>query len=74
MEKLGKVQRRAAQIIQKVKVFSYEETVKKCGLTTLTTLEKRRSRGNSIKAEKIITGMEAQDSDKGSLNYMGLVG
>jgi len=35
--------------------FEYEERVKSCGLTTL---EKRRSRGDLIKACNIITGEE----------------
>jgi len=35
-----------------------------CTLTTLTTLEKRRQRGNLIEAYKIITDKEGIDSSK----------
>src|SRR6218665_1705252 len=56
MEKLEKVQRRATKMIQGYKYLSYEEMLKWCGLTTL---EKRRSRGDLIEAYKIITGKES---------------
>src|SRR6218665_490670 len=52
MEKLEKVQRRATKMIQGYKDLSYEERLIRCGLTTL---EKRRSRGDLIEAYKIIT-------------------
>ena len=38
--KLDKVQRRATKMIQDYKDLSYEERLKRCGLITLTTLEK----------------------------------
>jgi len=39
-ERLEKVQRRATKMIQDYKDLSYEERLKRCGLITLTTLEK----------------------------------
>ena len=56
MDKLEKVQRRATKMIQGFKYLSYEERLIRCGLTTL---EKRRSRGDLIEAYKIITGKES---------------
>src|SRR6218665_985195 len=56
MEKLEKLQRRATKMIQGYKDLSYEERLIRCGLTTL---EKRRSRGDLIEAYKIITGKES---------------
>src|SRR6218665_1124214 len=61
MEKLEKVQRRATKMIQGYKDLSYEERLIRCGLTTLG---KRRSRGDSIKAYKIITGKESIQWEK----------
>src|SRR6218665_2823335 len=56
MEKLEKVQRRATKMIQGYKYLSYEEQLIRCGLTTL---EKRRSRGDLMEACKIIIGKES---------------
>src|SRR6218665_546945 len=58
LEDLEKVQRRATKMIQGYKDLSYEERLIRCGLTTL---EKRRSRGDLhvIEAYKIITGKES---------------
>src|SRR6218665_1632722 len=56
MEKLEKVQRTATKMIQGYKDLSYEERLIRCGLTTL---EKKRSRGDLIEAYKITTGMES---------------
>jgi hypothetical protein len=56
IEKLEKVQRRATKMIWGYKDLSYEERLERCGLTTL---ERRRSRGDLIEAYKIITGKEA---------------
>ena len=47
MEKLEKVQRRATKMIPDYKYLSYEERSIRCGLTTL---KKRRSRGDLIEA------------------------
>src|SRR6218665_2320780 len=49
-------QMRATKMIQGYKYLSYEERLIRCGLTTL---EKRRSRGDLIEAYKIITGKES---------------
>ena len=65
IEKLEKVQRRATKMIWGYKDLSYEERLKRCGLTTL---EKRRNRGDLIEAYKIITGKEALLSGSSSLN------
>ena len=43
------------------KDLGYEERLKRCGLTTL---ERRRSRGDLIEAYKIITGKEAVQKEK----------
>src|SRR6218665_1183085 len=56
MEKKEKVQRRATKMIQGYKDLSYEERLIRCGLTTL---EKRRSRGDLIEAYKVITGKKS---------------
>jgi len=56
MEKLEKVQIRAMTMIQGYKYLSYEERSIRFGLTTL---EKKRSRGDLIEAYKIITGKES---------------
>jgi hypothetical protein len=61
MEKLEKVQRRATKMIWGYKDLGYEERLKRCGLTTL---ERRRSRGDLIEAYKIITGKEAVQKEK----------
>src|SRR6218665_3559368 len=54
----GKIGERATKMIQGYKDLSYEERLIRCGLTTL---EKRRSRGDLIEAYmyKIITGKES---------------
>src|SRR6218665_2808252 len=61
MEKLEKVQRRATKMIQGCKYLSYEERLIRCGLTTL---EKRRTRGDLIEAYNIITGKESMQSER----------
>ena len=53
---MEKVQRRVTKMIQGYKDLSYEKRLIGCGLTTL---EKRRSRGDLIEACKIITGKES---------------
>src|SRR6218665_2803620 len=61
MEKLDKVQRRATKMIQGYKDLSYEERLIR---GRLTTLEKRRSRGDLIEAYKIITGKASIQSER----------
>src|SRR6218665_2928471 len=61
MEKLEKEQRRATKMIQGYKYLSYEEKLIRCGLTTL---EKRRIRGDLIEAYKIITGKKSVQWEK----------
>jgi len=50
------VQGRSTKMIKGYKYLSYEETLIRCGLTTL---EKKKSRGDLIEAYKIITGKES---------------
>src|SRR6218665_2258864 len=55
----GKIEesaKKSHKMIQGYKDLSYEERLIRCGLTTL---EKRRSRGDLIEAYKIITGKES---------------
>ena len=59
--RLEKVQRRAKEQIWGYKDLSNEERLKRCGLTTL---ERRRSRGDLIEAYKIITGKDAVQKEK----------
>ena len=56
IELLEKVQHRATKMIKGYQRLSYEERLIKCGLTTL---EKRRVRGDLIETYKLITGKEA---------------
>ena len=53
--------RRATKLIQGYTDLSYEERLIRCGLTTL---EKRTSRGDLIKAYKIITGKESIQGER----------
>ena len=61
IEKLEKVQRRATRMIWGYKDLRYEERLKRCGLTTL---ERRRSRGDLVEAYKIIIGKEEVQKEK----------
>jgi len=61
VEKLEKAQRKATEMIQGYKDLGYEERLIRCGLTTL---KKRRSRGDLIEAHKIITGKEVIQWDR----------
>ena len=55
---LGRVQRRATKMIQKLRNISYEMRLKECGLTTLET---RRLRGDQIEVFNILNGYENID-------------
>ena len=55
IEHLEKVQRRAIRLVKGYRKFSYEERLRKLGLTTLQT---RRLRGDLIETFKIITDKE----------------
>ena len=55
---LERVQRRATQLIPKLRNISYEMRLKECGLTTLET---RRLRGDQIEVFKILNGYENID-------------
>jgi len=57
MECLEQVQKRATKLINGFKNLSYENSLKRL---KLTTLEKRRLRGDLIKTFKIITGESRQ--------------
>src|SRR6218665_834023 len=53
---LEKVQRRATRMIRGYRTLTYEERLERCGLTTL---DKRRHRGDLIKTYKLMTNKEA---------------
>ena len=55
IEKLEKVQRRATKMIKGFGNLAYEERLWRC---KLTTLEKRRERGDLIETFKIVTGRD----------------
>jgi len=67
---LEKVQRSATRLVPSLRKFTYEERLRRLGLTTL---ERRRQRGDLIEAYKIMTGKEQVDSDhffqKSNTNY-----
>ena len=57
IEALERVQHRATQMIKVHQRLTYEERLKRCGLTTL---EKRRVRGDLIETYKILTKWKCQ--------------
>src|SRR6218665_3726517 len=59
--KTGESAKKSHKNDSRLQVFSYEERLIRCGLTTL---EKRRSRGDLIEAYKIITGKESIQSER----------
>jgi ribonucleases P/MRP protein subunit RPP40 len=61
IDKLEKVQRRATKIITECKGLSYQERLK---VTGLTTLEKRRDRGDMIEVFKSVKGLNSVDYRK----------
>ena len=60
IDTLERIQRRATKIIPELRDLSYEECLTECGLTTL---EKRRLRGDQIEVFKILNGYENIDTD-----------
>ena len=60
IDMLEKIQRRATKLIPGLRDLRYEERLKECGLTTL---EKRRVRGDQIEVFKILNGYENIDSN-----------
>src|SRR6218665_473756 len=67
----GESAKKSHEMIQGFKYLSYEERVIRCGLTTL---EKRRSRGDFIEAYKIITGKESIQWERQWRFYIGARG
>ena len=58
IDTLERIQRRATKIILELRDLSYEERLKKCGLTTLETMWLR---GDQIEVFKILNGYENID-------------
>ena len=58
LEKKKKVQKRATKLVYEYQKVSYEERLRRLGLTTL---QQRRLRGDVIETYKIITGKENVD-------------
>lgn len=61
IDKLEKVQRRATRLVSQCRGLSYDERLK---ITGLTSLEKRRNRGDMIEVFKIIKGFSKIDRNK----------
>lgn len=61
IEILESVQRRATRMINECRRLSYEERLEVCGLTTL---EKRRERGDLIETYKLISGIESVPKER----------
>ena len=60
VDMLEKIQRRATKLIPGLRDLTYEERLKKCGLTTLET---RRLMGDQIEVFTILNGYENIDSN-----------
>ena len=61
INRIESVQRRATRMVPELRELPYEERLKKLNLTTL---EKRRVRGDLIETYKIITGKEKNNPRK----------
>ena len=59
IDRLERVQRRAATLIPELRILSYVDRVQQCKLTTLET---RRVRGDQIAVFEITHGVEGLDS------------
>jgi len=58
---LERVQRKSTKLVQGFKKLSYKQRLEKLGLTTL---EKRRERGDLIETYKLLTGKEKIDNNQ----------
>ena len=68
IHKMECVQRRASKLVLSLKDLSYEERLKKLGLTTL---QERRVRGDMILVFKTLNGIEKKTFAKNRLNLKG---
>ena len=67
---LEQIQMRATKLIPELKHLTYDERLHRLGLTTL---EKRRLRGNLIEAYKILSGKESRIQERRSTEKMATV-
>ena len=58
---LEKVQRRATKMVKECRGMSYSDRLRVCGLTTL---ERRRQRGDLIETYKLMTGQEGMPYER----------
>ena len=66
IDTLERIQKRATTMISELRYLSYEESLKECGLTTL---EKRRLRGDQIEVSKILNWYE--NIDRNMFSHLG---